>query len=362
MLSDVRVQLTFGLLLAVTGQACAEGTKVDAGTEPTNGNGGARTASGGTTSDTSGGKASSPRGGNVGLGGTSIKLGSGGSLGTSNPVIYGGSQVSAGGTESSRGTTAQGGDTNTAGSFAIGSGGIASSTVAPPASGLGIEILTQKLNSSGSESATDFALVNKGGTTASLTTLKIRYYFTMDSWTAPVFEIDYAGQIIEKSGVKFNLFTLSPPQADADRYFELTFTLGSLGTGARLQIQSRLHDLQWTPMTVTNDYSFTGAVGFTDRITIYDGTKLVWGVEPGSGSGTGGAGGAGAVGEGGAGGVSGTAATGFAGALVTGQGGVENTTTMTGAAGIPSSVATAGSAGAAESIEFAGAAGSAGSN
>jgi hypothetical protein len=208
------------------------------------------------------------------------------------------------------------------------------------------------------QSATNLALVNQGAGSVNLATVKIRYYFTVDSFTAPVFEIDYAGQVADKSAIKASLFTLPTPLPNADRYFELTFTSGSLGVGSRTEINSRLHNYPEMPMTVDNDYSFTGTTGFTDHITVYVGNQLVWGVEPGT---------PGNSGAGGATGIGGAANGGVAGAYTypgAGQGGQAGGTSSdeAGAAGTPVLDAAAGAAGVAESAGFAGALGFAGSS
>jgi hypothetical protein len=151
-----------------------------------------------------------------------------------------------------------------------------------------------------SQSATNIALVNQGQAAVDLTSVKLRYYFTIDGWSTPIFEIDYAGQVVDKAAIKVSLFTLQPAQANADRYFELSFTTGSLGSKSQTEINSRLHDQNNLAMTTNNDYSFVGATGFTDSVTAYVGGQLVWGKEPGTTTSSGGAGGAGGGGQAGA--------------------------------------------------------------
>jgi len=263
------------LLSSIVIGACAEGTKVDVDTAAS---GGAGTgAAGGTTGMSSnGGSASGARGGTA-LGDAGGKAAIGGA--TSTTLVY------SGGFSSSMGG-ALGDSGGTPGT--VGSGGVAISTVPAPTSGLGISIITQTAGTT--ETKTDFNLVNRGSAAVDLKTVKIRYYFTIDAWNTPVFDIDYAGSIAAAANIRARLYTIEPAQPTADRYFELTFVAASttdtaslsLGATGETRVNSRLHEQSYGPMTASNDYSYVAAAGFTDRITVYMGDQLVWGIEPGT--------------------------------------------------------------------------------
>ncbi|HMA94087.1 MAG TPA: cellulose binding domain-containing protein [Polyangiaceae bacterium] len=168
-----------------------------------------------------------------------------------------------------------------AGGIAISpTGGGSAATVVAPSAGPAIRIVQQKSSISQNETATDFLLVNMGPGALELATITVKYYFTIDAWVTPVFEIDHAGQLITKSEIKYSLFTIDPPRTDADRYFEISFVGGSVPASGEVQINSRLHEQTWRVMTVANDYSYIGGSGFTERITIFAGQQLVWGTEP----------------------------------------------------------------------------------
>lgn len=282
--------------------SCAEGTKVDIPMD--NAVGGAPAISSG-----NGGLKSKTNTVGASVGGvqvrsaTQTKSGSGGAVG-----------ASLGGSTSGTAEGATGGG--------IGAGGARVSTVSAPTAGLSIR-LTQQV-ASAQETRTDFVLVNFGPGAVDLTNVKIHYYFTIDAWGTPVFEIDDARQPVSnedfKAALKSSVFSLDPAQPNADRYYELSFSSGTLGSTGEVRIQSRLHEQTWGAMTVSNDYSFTGVPGFTDRVTVYVAGQLVWGIEPGASLplGTGGA--TGAAGSPGIG-----ASGGSTGILAGGSGGLENT-------------------------------------
>lgn len=266
--------------------SCAEGTKVDLPSEGGGAPGGAGGAKG--------------TGMVAALGGVPSL-----SVAVTRPTTNGGS----GGldTQGGKGGGHQGGTAlGYAGAITISpTGGSSAATVVAPSTGPAIRIVQQKSSISQNETATDFLLVNMGPGPLELAAITVRYYFTIDAWVTPVFEIDHAGQLITKSEIKYSLFTIEPPRTHADRYFEISFTGGSVSASGEIQINSRLHEQTWRVMTAANDYSYIGGSGFTERITIYAGNQLVWGTEPepmfvsGAGGASGIAGASGVVGAGG---------------------------------------------------------------
>jgi hypothetical protein len=148
---------------------------------------------------------------------------------------------------------------------------------------------------------------------------------------------------------------LEPAQPAADRYYELTFASGNLGSTGEVRINSRLHEQTWGEMMVANDYSFVGLSGFTDRMTIYVEGQLVWGVEPGIPVEL--------PGTGGTSGVAGAANTAQGGATVVSSGGSGGTTTGSPLGGTSASTSTepanssAGNSGSAGLASYAGGAG-----
>lgn len=253
-----------GSSLAVA--SCAEGTKVDIPmAKEVGGTAAFGTASGGV-------KGKNNTNSSIALGGATTKSG--------------GLAKSSGGVPSSLHGASGAGSLNPSGGSIgdWGTGGARVSTIASPASGLAIR-LTQQI-ASAQETRTDFVLVNFGPAAVDLTLVKIRYYFTIDAWGTPVFEIDDARLLTSnldlKSSLKSSVFPLEPAETTADRYYEVSFGSGSLGSTGEARVNSRLHEQTWGQMTVANDYSFVGLSGFTDRMTVYVAGQLVWGTEPGA--------------------------------------------------------------------------------
>lgn len=323
---------------------CAEGTKVDMGVASS---GSGNVGTGGKTGTAS--TTAIAKGGSTGSGGKTSLLTNGGTVGA-----YGGFTSGAAGSATSIGS----GGTFMAVGGAVTTGGTAVSTVAPPSTGLGIKMTAVQTVEGGKNIKTTMALVNQGTQAVDLRTVKIRYYFTIDSWATPVVDTYYVSGGLAKENVKIEFFSVSAP--GADRYVEMSFVATStvaspsLNGGALVDLQTGLHDQSYLLADATNDYSFTGAlIGFTDRITVYVGAGLVWGVEPANTtvSGEGGAGGGGA----GAGGAAGAAGAENAGASST-AGGASSGGFTGGSAG--SAGASAGNGG--SSLGFGGAISSAG--
>lgn len=312
--------VTLGSSLAVA--SCAEGTKVDIPiAQDVGGTSGLASASGGL-------KGKQNTNSSVVLGGGTARSGSS-------------TRASGGGTLSSlHGASGAGSLGTIGGAGNSGAGGARVSTVSSPIAGLAIRV-TQQI-ASAQETRTDFVLVNFGPAAVDLSQVKIRYYFTIDAWGTPVFEIDDARQspsnLDLKSSLKSSVYPLEPAQPMADRYYELSFAAGSLGATGEIRINSRLHEQTWVAMIAMNDYSFLGLTGFTDRLTIYVADQRVWGLEPGTPVEV--------PGGGGTSGVAGAANTAFGGAMG-GFGGVGTTVSTLGgtSAAINTVPVSAGSAG-----------------
>jgi hypothetical protein len=139
--------------------------------------------------------------------------------------------------------------------------------------------------------AWNLLLENTGTTPVDLSKVQIRYYFTSDSMTNPVYSSYY---VSNNSSVTSSFVSVSFP--NADRYLLLSFGAGTLAassTGSNgVHVDGNLHDSTWNLKPVgANDHSYSAAAGFNDKITVYYDGTLVWGVEPQSGStGTGGTG------------------------------------------------------------------------
>ncbi|PWW02819.1 mannan endo-1,4-beta-mannosidase [Paenibacillus cellulosilyticus] len=149
---------------------------------------------------------------------------------------------------------------------------------------LKIQMYSGNTTDSSNTIAPRIKLVNTGTTALDLTTVKLRYYYTVDATNkTQAFWCDWAG--IGSSNVTGTFVTMASAKTGADTYFEIGFTsgAGSLAAGASTEIQIRIARTDWTNYTQSNDYSFssTGSsyVDWT-KMTGYVNGSLQWGIEP----------------------------------------------------------------------------------
>jgi hypothetical protein len=153
-------------------------------------------------------------------------------------------------------------------------------------SSLKIQYLASSINGGDNQIRPHLILFNLGSSAITLSQVKIRYWYTReDTSQAQVMACDWAqiGCNVLTSSFTF----LSPTRPNANTYFELGFTGGTLAAGAQTgPMQLRLNNANWSNYTESNDYSYsvsgTPPASFIDwtRITIYLNGVLVWGTEP----------------------------------------------------------------------------------
>ncbi len=133
-------------------------------------------------------------------------------------------------------------------------------------------------------------LINQGTVAVSLSTVTIRYYYTIDGDKAQNYYCDYAvmnpGNTVKTSNITGNFVKMGTAVSGADYYLEIGFTsaAGSLAAGATVDIQSRFAKTDWTNYTQTGDYSLnSSATSLVDwnYVTAYLSGNLQWGTEPG---------------------------------------------------------------------------------
>ena len=126
-------------------------------------------------------------------------------------------------------------------------------------------------------------IVNTGTSAIALSSVKVRYYYTVDGNVAQTFFCDWSSA---GCGNITSTFTaLSTPKTNADHYAEIGFasSAGSLAAGQSIDIQLRISKNDWSNYTQTNDYSFNVSdTAYVDwnKVTAYVGGVLSWGVEP----------------------------------------------------------------------------------
>lgn len=131
-----------------------------------------------------------------------------------------------------------------------------------------------------------YQIINTGTSAVPMSELTMRYWFTNASPTdPPIFACDWAQ--VNCSNVTSAFVTLSPPRTMADTYIQIGFTAaaGSIGPGQSSgEIQTRIHDLNWSNFNTTDSYSFISDPSFvykdTQTVTLYLNGVLIWGTEP----------------------------------------------------------------------------------
>ena len=126
-------------------------------------------------------------------------------------------------------------------------------------------------------------VTNTGTIPITLSTVKIRYYYTIDGEKAQNFWCDWSSA--GSANVTGTFVKLSTAKTGADYYLEIGFTssAGSLAAGQSVEVQARFAKADWTSYTQTGDYSFNATdTGFVNwnKVTGYVAGSLQWGIEP----------------------------------------------------------------------------------
>jgi subtilisin family serine protease len=130
------------------------------------------------------------------------------------------------------------------------------------------------------------SLINNSAEPLALSRVEVRYWYTAEGTQAERAVVDWAGLMPQGTTITSNVQVAIVPggQGGPGRYLRFRFAAGagSLAQHQSVQVQSRLHKLDWSDYTQSNDHSFTGSAAFIewDRITVYVDGELVWGVEP----------------------------------------------------------------------------------
>jgi subtilisin family serine protease len=126
--------------------------------------------------------------------------------------------------------------------------------------------------------------------------LKMRYWYTADSYQPQIFMCDYTSSLggcpnnPNLTGTFVTLPSNSPNKTSlSDTYLEVGFnpSAGNLVAGSQLQMYLRVFKSGAYNFTETNDYSYDPSrpdMARWNRITVYRNGVLVWGIEPTSSS------------------------------------------------------------------------------
>ncbi|MEK5492593.1 HYR domain-containing protein [Paenibacillus sp. FSL R7-0297] len=131
---------------------------------------------------------------------------------------------------------------------------------------------------------------NTSSSTIQLSSIKLRYYYTIDGEKSQSFYTDYS-RVSGSSGSRTiqsyitGSFQKTASKTGSDYYLEIGFSssAGSLKPGEEVEIQCRFWKTNYSNYTQTNDYSFNAsATGYTDtnKITAYSSGNLIAGMEP----------------------------------------------------------------------------------
>ncbi|HMJ57157.1 MAG TPA: cellulose binding domain-containing protein [Polyangiaceae bacterium] len=253
------------------------------------GTGGSTTGSGGSATGGSGGSATggsggSTTGGSGGTGGTGT-TGSGGGGASGSGGSGGGTSKDAGAGGAGRGGSGGSGGASGAG----GSGG------APPdagPTGLSVHYVVLKTQASSPYVQCELHVKNTGTSSAQVSELKLRYYFTDEVKKTPKVSLNWSyicipGNCGNSMTVNSNVSPNVPPAAGADTYIEFGFSSGhpSIGPGesADFAFQMEGPNPATDVYTQTNDYSFDSSKtspSLWPNVVLLQNGNTAWGTPP----------------------------------------------------------------------------------
>lgn len=126
-------------------------------------------------------------------------------------------------------------------------------------------------------------VVNTSSSAIALSTIKVRYYFLKQGSAAYSFACDWTS--VGTGNVSGSFGTVSPAQAGADSYIEISFAsgAGSLSAGTTIEIQARMWRNDWSNIDNSLNYSYNPSPSYIDwnkTIALQNGT-VTWGIVPG---------------------------------------------------------------------------------
>jgi len=154
---------------------------------------------------------------------------------------------------------------------------------------LKVEFFNSNRNSPSNSINFSLKITNTGNSPIDLSTVKLRYYYTIDGVKPISIYCDYSS--VQTSYLKLSNSSMGQTCSNADHYIEVGFTngAGTLAPGSNAVVQVRAHKADWSNFIHTNDYSFNpNATDFTvwNYVPVYINNTLAWGIEPTSSSST----------------------------------------------------------------------------
>lgn len=156
-------------------------------------------------------------------------------------------------------------------------------TPTPGTGNIKVQFFNQSTAATSNQVYLNIKLVNTSTSAINLSTVKLRYYYTVDGAKTQNFYCDYSP--LGSANVTGTFVTMPTAKVGADTYLEIGFTsgAGSLAADGSATIQARFAKNDWSNYTQTNDYSFNStATTYVDwtKVTGYVSEALQWGVEP----------------------------------------------------------------------------------
>ncbi|SDC55909.1 Cellulose binding domain-containing protein [Paenibacillus sp. UNCCL117] len=156
-------------------------------------------------------------------------------------------------------------------------------TLSEPVSGT-IKVQTKTSGSSSSQQLSPgFEITNTGSQPISLSDIRVRYYFTIDTWET--MSVNFWTTVNSNSNVLTEIVSMPMTTETADHFLEIGFTAdaGLLQPGAKKGVYTWMNKSDWSSFNQTNDYSYrsnSSSYMDNDKVAGLVAGELKWGSSP----------------------------------------------------------------------------------
>lgn len=146
-----------------------------------------------------------------------------------------------------------------------------------------VQFYNNSLSSTDNTIYPNFRIYNNGKSTISLSSITVRYYYTVDANKAQSIQVYKSN--VNTQYVTGTLHKLQTPLNSADYYLEIGFNkkAGNLASGSYVDVQSKISRNDMSYYDQANDFSFnSSSTSYIDwhKTTGYINGTLIWGTEP----------------------------------------------------------------------------------